>query len=73
MTAAILVAFLLGLCAGAAFWWTRLRALRAQVKLYQTYIHERLDNQVQEQRQALKRTPAEEHPHENLPSAKTGT
>jgi len=53
MTAAILVAFLLGLCAGAAFWWTRLRALGAQVKLYQNYVHERCDNQLQERKQAL--------------------
>lgn len=50
MTAAVLVGFVLGFCAGVSVFWGRLRVLRAKVKLYETYIQERLGKQVADQR-----------------------
>ena len=45
MTAAAFFAFLAGLLLGIGVCWGYVRILRGKIKLYESYIHERLDKQ----------------------------
>jgi hypothetical protein len=40
------IAFLAGLLAGLAASWSTIRSLKARVKFYETYIHDRIDRSI---------------------------
>jgi hypothetical protein len=53
MTITVMIAFLAGLSVGVTVCWVYLRTLRAKIRLYETYIHERLDKQFVSRSEAL--------------------
>jgi hypothetical protein len=42
----VTIAFLTGLLAGLAISWIVIRSLRARIKFYETYIHERINRNI---------------------------
>jgi hypothetical protein len=57
----LLALFLAGLAAGVAVCWTHIGSLRATVKLYETYIHYRIDALSKDHRSDEKQVPASPH------------
>jgi hypothetical protein len=57
----LLALFLAGLAAGVALCWAYLASLRATVKLYETYIHDRIDALSKDHLSDEKPVPASSH------------
>jgi hypothetical protein len=57
----LLALFLAGLAAGVAVCWAYIASLRATVKLYETYIHDRIEPLSKDYRSDEKPVPASSH------------